>query len=121
MADDIVKRLYDHHHERNHGEIALPTGLAGMFTVGCQRCEAAAEIERLRAEVERKCVQCVDETTHQAKEIIALRAERDAIDALHQPDPEYYSPRDRQMCLNCDLEWPCPTYELLHHQDAHRG
>lgn len=96
VTDDIVKRLYDHHHERNHGEIALPTGLAGMFTVGCQRCEAAAEIER-------------------------LRAERDAIAALHQPDPEYYSPRDRQMCLNCDLEWPCPTYELLHHQDARRG
>ena len=38
-------------------------------------CAAASEIERLRADLERKCVQCVDETTHQAKEIIALRAE----------------------------------------------
>ena len=56
-----------------------------------------------------------------AAEIERLRAERDAIDALHQPDPDYYSPRDRQMCLNCDLEWPCPTYELLHPKEARRG
>jgi len=70
------------------------------------------------------CCDCHDwDGIHAAAkaEIERLRAERDAIDALHQPDPDYYSPRGRQMCLNCDLEWPCPTYELLHPKEARRG
>jgi hypothetical protein len=73
-------------------------------------------VERLFAEM------AADAAVIMAKdaEITRLRAERDAIDALHQPDPDYYSPRDRQMCLNCDLEWPCPTSELLHPKEARR-
>jgi hypothetical protein len=79
--------------------------------------DAAAVIERLRVENDEQN----DDIIRLLSEVVRLRAVRNAIDALHQPDPDYYSPRDRQMCLNCDLEWPCPTYELLHHQDARRG
>ena len=67
----------------------------------------------------RACTWHYEMLTH---EDVAIAADLlDAIDALHQPDPDYYSPRDRQMCLNCDLEWPCPTHELLHPKEARRG
>jgi uncharacterized small protein (DUF1192 family) len=80
-----------------------------------------AEIERLRMERADLQVLLKGRTAEFQAEIERLDGERDAIDALHQPDPDYYSPRDRQMCLNCDLEWPCPTYELLHPEEARRG
>jgi hypothetical protein len=94
VADDIVTRL-----RRTH----LSCAEAYTHDVGFPPCDLC--LERLDA----------------AAEIERLHAERDAIDALHQPDPDYYSPRGRQMCLNCDLDWPCPTYELLHPKEARRG
>jgi len=63
VLDDIVTRLRHIHMELTADDYD------DVITA------AADEIERLRADLERKCVQCVDETTHQAKEIIALRAE----------------------------------------------
>lgn len=39
----------------------------------------------------------------------ARQAERDAIDALHQPDDE--SPPN---CAHCSYKWPCPDHRILH-------
>ncbi len=83
MSGDIVQRLRDHLHMTPTGEIRLSTGLAELFGVGCVRCEAADEIER-------------------------LRAERDAIDALHQPIGKPAG------CCSCWKSWPCKTHRLLH-------
>lgn len=54
-----------------------------------------------------------------ADEIVRLRAEREAIEALHQPQEaldEYLRPE--QWCPACANYWPCPTYLLLHPEEA---
>jgi hypothetical protein len=90
VSGDIVERLRDHLHMTPTGEIRLSTGLAELFGVGCVRCEAADEIER-------------------------LLAERDAIDALHQPEAQF----DREWCCVCFTEpWPCKTHVLLHPEEG---
>jgi hypothetical protein len=43
-----------------------------------------------------------------ADEIERLRAERDAIDALHQPIGKPAG------CCSCWKSWPCKTHRLLH-------
>jgi hypothetical protein len=52
----------------------------------------------------------------QQAEIERLRAERDAIDALHQPWTE-----GDNWCKTCDVAWPCMTARLLHPEEARRG
>ena len=54
------------------------------------------------------------ETRDQETEIERLRAERDAIDALHQPIIV-------GACRQCNCTWPCQTHVLLHPKEARRG
>jgi hypothetical protein len=49
-----------------------------------------------------------------ADEIERLRAEVDAIDALHQPNWHDNSNRQPMWCETCGLDWPCQTARLLH-------
>ncbi len=37
----------------------------------------------------------------------------EAIDKLHQPDPE-----DGYWCFGCDFPWPCRTTRILHPKDG---
>lgn len=112
-GDDIVERLRDHLHKTPTGEARLPPQPAGLFAVGCARCEAAAEIVDLRIERDALLVR-LDELV---AEVMRLRAERNVIDGLHQPDvaPEY----DPQ-CLACRCFWPCRTHLLLHPKGGRR-
>jgi hypothetical protein len=54
---------------------------------------------------------CAHYTTGKAMEAAADLL--DAIDALHQPEPD---PDDDsyEWCIECDHQWPCPTARLLH-------
>ncbi len=78
MSGDIVQRLRDHLHMTPTGEIRLSTGLAELFGVGCVRCEAADEIERLRDVLDIK--ECKVETL--SNQIEQLQAELDDDDNL---------------------------------------
>lgn len=50
-----------------------------------------------------------------AIEVQRLRAEREAIDALHQP---VTSGEDDEVCDECVFFWPCRTHVLLHPEEA---
>lgn len=56
-------------------------------------------------------------------EIERLRAERDAVEALHQRKLIVYRPNDDHdvICNECDKPWPCRTYVLLHPEESRRG
>jgi hypothetical protein len=85
VADDIV--IGNVKYRRISGEwMMTPRGTRGMFHIDPRRRELLDEIER-------------------------LRAERDAIDALHQPDA---APEHDPQCTACRRFWPCQTHRLLH-------
>lgn len=48
-------------------------------------------------------------------EIERLRTVLDAIDDLHSPRIAH------DTCVACDHDWPCPTQQLLHSEEARRG
>ena len=80
------------------------------------------EIERLRAALDAKYGRAEDverlraELRTERAEVERLRAERDAIDALHQPCDSPYM----YVCDACERTYPCPTARLLHPEEARR-
>ena len=56
----------------------------------------------------------------QQAEIERLRAERDAVEALHQRKVIVHRPNDDHdvICNECDKPWPCRTYVLLHPEES---
>ena len=95
MGDDIVERLR-HMEPRNIGELRLDAADA-IEELTAEREASRLIISDLRAEVER------------------LRAEHDAIDALHQPIGKPAA------CCTCWKAWPCRTHLLLHPEEVRRG
>jgi hypothetical protein len=63
-----------------------------------------------------------DATADAADEIERLRAERDAVEALHHLGARRIAtavllPQGHDaICNECDKPWPCSTYVLLHHR-----
>ncbi len=56
------------------------------------------------------------EVLRRQAQIDKLQAERDAVDALHQPE---HSISGTYCCLCIEL-WPCETHVLLHPEEARR-
>lgn len=125
MADDIVvnKAIY-HRYDGEWFEVM------DRYTRRLLTTEEKAmldEIERLLALVadyensicwETTCTNCaklLDANYDQYCEIKRLRAERDAIDALHQPVSRW-----NVICAADGMPWPCQTAELLHPEEARR-
>lgn len=104
-GDDIVGVLVGVLRNGNHPSCvdSWTNGSGVPCDLCAERLNAADELQRLR------------------NEIVRLRAEREAIEALHQPQEgldEYMRPEP--WCPACANYWPCPTYLLLHPEEERR-
>jgi hypothetical protein len=81
--------------------------LAENERLRAERESLASEIERLTTEMHRQH----DDAIHWLR---AYDAERDAIDALHQPIDNPYDSEPNSLCGHCLHQWPCETHCLLH-------